>query len=99
MEPNNPLAFPRIYSEADRGFKKVPVEAQEGMTLLDYFAAHFAPSVMKQFPIQRYSFEVSDKDKEIANHNRRRFIASQSYELAKMFLEVRENFDKNKERK
>jgi hypothetical protein len=93
---NNPPAFPRTYSESKRGYGDQFYEAQDGMTLLDYFAAHFAPTIMNQFPIQRYSFEVSDKDKEISNHNRRRFIASQSYELAKMFLTVRGNFDKDK---
>jgi len=55
---------------------------QQGMTLLDYFAAHFAPSIMEYYCDA--SFHHAD-GKEAG----RKFVAKESYEWAQAFLDVR----------
>ena len=90
-------AFPRPVSVTPTGLESNQEVAfdQQGMTLLDYFACHFADAVMKRYPLIYHISEISDEANKKALDTRRRFIAKESYELAKAFLEVREKFDGN----
>jgi len=91
-------AFPRPISVSPTGLESNQQVAfdQQGMTLLDYFACHFADSVMKKYPLLYRICEISDEKNEESLNARRRFIALESYALAKAFLNVRENDDNKK---
>jgi len=85
-------AFPRPVSVTPASLESNQQVAfdQQGMTLLDYFACHFADSVMKQFPLMTPPVDLTEKEKDKSKQCRRTFIALESYALAKMFLEVRD---------
>jgi 16S rRNA G966 N2-methylase RsmD len=85
MENNIP-AFPRPYSEADRGFKKVQVEAQEGMTLLDYFAGQCVIGLLSVARFVGYS-SLSDNDL--------KSLSQKSYALADALLKARHDHNKD----
>jgi hypothetical protein len=98
MDQNNIPAFPRPLSVSPKSLEsnQQVLHGQEGMTLLDYFASHVAPSVIKRYGLLYSIPEVSDDENNKALDVRRRFIATESYALAKAFLDIRGEFDKDK---
>jgi len=77
-------AFPRPFSVSPVGLENNQHVAfdQQGMTLLDYFASHFASAVMESYPTTCFL----NKDGTQAG---RKFVAEESYALAEAFIDVR----------
>lgn len=80
-QPKNPYAFPRPYSVDDYGDRPQSMDAQEGMSLRDYFAA-FAMQAIISTPRPFIIKETGKEIKEIYE------IAEQAYELADAMLKA-----------